>query len=128
MTGLVIFDNDGVLVDSERLANTILAELLTEAGLPYTFEVEPTKPFLLVSAEPAIWEWTITDTTAPDTTIVSGPPAGVLPDAPVLFVERLMYGTDMEPLEIVQTWYRGDAYEYTVRLDIEPEQPLARLA
>ncbi|MGW6282423.1 HAD family hydrolase [Kribbella sp. NPDC055071] len=38
MTGLVIFDNDGVLVDSERLANTILAELLTEAGLPYTFE------------------------------------------------------------------------------------------
>lgn len=38
MTGLVIFDNDGVLVDSERLANGILAELLTEAGLPYTFE------------------------------------------------------------------------------------------
>ncbi|TDD25269.1 HAD family phosphatase [Kribbella turkmenica] len=35
---MVIFDNDGVLVDSERLANTILAELLTEAGLPYTFE------------------------------------------------------------------------------------------
>jgi len=38
VSGLVIFDNDGVLVDSERLANTILAELLTEAGLPYTFE------------------------------------------------------------------------------------------
>ncbi|MFF1816300.1 HAD family hydrolase [Kribbella sp. NPDC058245] len=38
MTGLVIFDNDGVLVDSERLANKILAELLTEAGLPYTFD------------------------------------------------------------------------------------------
>jgi HAD superfamily hydrolase (TIGR01509 family) len=35
---LVIFDNDGVLVDSERLANTILSELLTEAGLAYTFE------------------------------------------------------------------------------------------
>lgn len=34
----MIFDNDGVLVDSERLANTILSELLTEAGLPYTFE------------------------------------------------------------------------------------------
>ncbi|MGD9695399.1 MAG: HAD family hydrolase [Thermoleophilia bacterium] len=33
---LVVFDNDGVLVDSERLANTILAELLTDAGLPYT--------------------------------------------------------------------------------------------
>lgn len=38
MTSLVIFDNDGVLVDSERLANTILAELLTEAGLPYTLD------------------------------------------------------------------------------------------
>ena len=37
MIELVIFDNDGVLVDSERLANTILAELLTEAGLPYSF-------------------------------------------------------------------------------------------
>jgi HAD superfamily hydrolase (TIGR01509 family) len=35
---LVIFDNDGVLVDSERLANGILAALLTEAGLPYTLE------------------------------------------------------------------------------------------
>ena len=35
---LVIFDNDGVLVDSERLANGILAELLTEAGLPYTLD------------------------------------------------------------------------------------------
>ena len=54
-------------------------------GLPYTFEVEPTKPHLLVSAEPAVWEWTITDTTAPDTTIVSGPARGVLPDAPALF-------------------------------------------
>ena len=34
----MIFDNDGVLVDSERLANGILAELLTEAGLPYTLD------------------------------------------------------------------------------------------
>jgi beta-phosphoglucomutase-like phosphatase (HAD superfamily) len=41
----VIFDNDGVLVDSERLANGILAELLTEAGLPYTFE-ETVRPRL----------------------------------------------------------------------------------
>jgi HAD superfamily hydrolase (TIGR01509 family) len=35
---LVIFDCDGVLVDSERLANAVLAELLTEAGLPTTAE------------------------------------------------------------------------------------------
>ncbi len=35
---LVIFDNDGVLVDSEWHANGILAELLCEAGLPSTRE------------------------------------------------------------------------------------------
>ena len=35
---LVIFDNDGVLVDSERLANRILADLLTEHGWPRTTE------------------------------------------------------------------------------------------
>ncbi len=35
---LVILDNDGVLVDSEPLANRILADLLTEAGVPTTYE------------------------------------------------------------------------------------------
>lgn len=35
---LVIFDNDGVLVDSERLANRVLADLLTEHGWPRTAE------------------------------------------------------------------------------------------
>ena len=35
---LVIFDNDGVLVDSEWIANGILADLLCEAGLPSTRE------------------------------------------------------------------------------------------
>jgi HAD superfamily hydrolase (TIGR01509 family) len=35
---LVIFDCDGVLVDSERMANTIFAELITAAGLPTTLE------------------------------------------------------------------------------------------
>lgn len=33
---LVIFDNDGVLVDSETAANTIMAGLLTAAGVPST--------------------------------------------------------------------------------------------
>ena len=33
---LVIFDNDGVLVDSEPMANAILAELLTGYGLEVT--------------------------------------------------------------------------------------------
>jgi HAD superfamily hydrolase (TIGR01509 family) len=35
---LVIFDCDGVLVDSEPLSNRILAEHLTAIGLPTTFE------------------------------------------------------------------------------------------
>ncbi len=36
MTRAVVFDCDGVLVDSETLAGPILAELLTELGLPTT--------------------------------------------------------------------------------------------
>jgi HAD superfamily hydrolase (TIGR01509 family) len=35
---LVIFDCDGVLVDSEALANRVLAEQLTALGLPMTLE------------------------------------------------------------------------------------------
>ncbi|HEY5836216.1 HAD family hydrolase [Streptomyces sp.] len=35
---LVIFDNDGVLVDSEPIANRILAGYLTEIGHPTTYE------------------------------------------------------------------------------------------
>ncbi|MEW2519999.1 HAD family hydrolase [Actinacidiphila alni] len=35
---LVIFDNDGVLVDSEPVSNRILAGYLTELGHPTTFE------------------------------------------------------------------------------------------
>ncbi|MDH6576766.1 HAD family hydrolase [Kitasatospora sp. MAP5-34] len=35
---LVIFDNDGVLVDSEPISNRVLAEYLTELGYPTTVE------------------------------------------------------------------------------------------
>ncbi|SEQ49510.1 HAD family hydrolase [Streptomyces radiopugnans] len=35
---LVIFDNDGVLVDSEPISNRILAAYLTELGHPTTYE------------------------------------------------------------------------------------------
>jgi len=35
---LVIFDNDGVVVDSELLANRVLSDLLTEHGHPTTVE------------------------------------------------------------------------------------------
>jgi GntR family transcriptional regulator len=52
---------------------------------------------------------------------------GILPDAPVLFVERTMHGKS-DPVEVVQSWYRGDAYEYTVSLDLEPDRLLTKLA
>lgn len=35
---LVIFDNDGVLVDSEPISNRVLADYLTELGHPTTYE------------------------------------------------------------------------------------------
>src|ERR1700690_947752 len=35
---LVIFDCDGVLVDSETISNDVLARLLSEEGLPTTLE------------------------------------------------------------------------------------------
>lgn len=35
---LVIFDNDGVLVDSERLSNVVFAEWITENGLPTSYD------------------------------------------------------------------------------------------
>lgn len=38
MFELVIFDNDGVLVDSEPIACSVLADLLTELGVPTTYE------------------------------------------------------------------------------------------
>ena len=36
---LIIFDCDGVLVDSEPISNRIMAEVLTENGLPVTLEM-----------------------------------------------------------------------------------------
>lgn len=39
MTEAVIFDCDGVLVDTELISNTVLAGLLSEAGLPTTLEL-----------------------------------------------------------------------------------------
>lgn len=35
---LVIFDCDGVLVDSERITNQVFADMLNEIGLPVTLE------------------------------------------------------------------------------------------
>ena len=38
MTGLLIFDCDGVLVDSEPISNRVLAEVINELGWPISFD------------------------------------------------------------------------------------------
>ncbi len=36
----------------------------------------------------------------------------------MLYVERLVNDEAGRPVEFVQSWYRGDRYEYTVNLDL----------
>jgi CSLREA domain-containing protein len=52
----------------------------------HTFEVGATKPNLLVEGVAAVWDWTVLDDTAPETTIVSGPPAEIGLGTPAVFV------------------------------------------
>ena len=47
----------------------------------HTFSVHGLKQHLLADPVPAEWEWTIDDFTAPETTILSGPPAEIAIDA-----------------------------------------------
>lgn len=39
----------------------------------------------------------------------------------VLFVERLLFDDDGKPIQFVQTWYRGDLYEYSVTLGFDED-------
>jgi GntR family transcriptional regulator len=48
------------------------------------------------------------------------------PGAAVLFVERLLLDEAGAPVEFVQSWYRGDLYEYTVTFDERGEPPRLR--
>jgi HAD superfamily hydrolase (TIGR01509 family) len=38
LPALIVFDNDGVLIDSESLANQLLSTFLTELGIPTSFD------------------------------------------------------------------------------------------
>jgi GntR family transcriptional regulator len=40
--------------------------------------------------------------------------------APVLYVERTLYDAAGQPVDFVRSWYRGDRYEYTVTLSLDP--------
>lgn len=44
----------------------------------------------------------------------------------VLFVERLLWDEHERPVELFQSWYRGDRYEYTVTYDRSGGADLAR--
>lgn len=44
--------------------------------------------------------------------------------SPVLFVERLLTDQNDDLVEFVQTWYRGDEYEYTVTFEQLPQGAL----
>jgi GntR family transcriptional regulator len=101
-------DGHGRLIKKEPLRRGSMIELLERGGVKVTGAVQSIRAEIAGSDV--------------------GAALGLAADAPVLFVERLMHGGDGEPVEIVQSWYRGDAYEYTVRLDLEPERPLAQLA
>ena len=62
---------------------------VTYTGLlagPHTFEVTATKLHLLVEGLPAVWEWTVEDQTAPETTILTAPPSELLLGASAMFV------------------------------------------
>lgn len=42
--------------------------------------------------------------------------------SPVLFVVRVIFGDDGTPVELVESWYRGDRYEYTVTFERNPAE------
>ena len=41
---------------------------------------------------------------------------------PTLFVERIVFESGGRPIEVAQTWYRSDAYEYPVTFDLTKGQ------
>jgi GntR family transcriptional regulator len=41
---------------------------------------------------------------------------------PVLFVERVVFDRADVPVDFVQTWYRGDMYEYTATLTLDADE------
>ena len=41
----------------------------------------------------------------------------------VLFAERVLFDEDGSPVDFVQSWYRGDLYEYSVALAVGQDEP-----
>lgn len=92
----------GQLLDEQELRTTSLMWLLEQKGVA------------LVGAEQSIRA----QPASLDVSQRLGLPVG----EPLLFVERLVLTTGSRPVELVQTWYRGDVYEYTVTFDLKPDE------
>ncbi|MBO9577676.1 MAG: GntR family transcriptional regulator [Microbacteriaceae bacterium] len=88
----------GALLTAPSLRSRALMEVLIEQGVRLT------------SATQAI------RATLADAEVGSRIEAGL--GSAVLYVERLVSDASGRPVEFVQSWYRGDRYEYTVNLDL----------
>jgi GntR family transcriptional regulator len=91
----------GSLLDEQELKTKSLMWLLEEKGVA------------LVGAEQSI--------RAQPANVEVSQRLGVSVGEPLLFVERLVLTSGRKPVELVQTWYRGDVYEYTVTFDLKPD-------
>jgi len=87
----------GALLSKRILQKNSLMHTLEEAGVEWSHALQVVRAEV---ADPALQE---------QLTIPLG--------APLLYAERLMFAVPDLPVEVVQTWYRGDMYEYAVALD-----------
>ena len=46
----------------------------------------------------------------------------ILPGSPMLFIERILYGKEKRPIQMLHAHYRGDLYKYIVRLKNFPQK------
>jgi GntR family transcriptional regulator len=93
-------DDYGKLLKVSELRKTGLMTLLQSKGITYT------RAYQSIRAERA----DISVATELDMDI----------DGPVLFVERRLLTDRDKPVAFVQSWYRGDVYEYNVTLEFRP--------
>jgi GntR family transcriptional regulator len=92
-------DRYGELLDEDQLNSESLMALLEAAGVSLTGARQSIRPQLA--------------------SLEVGKNIGLdVQGAPVLFVERVVWGIDEVPVEVAQTWYRGDVYEYTVTFEL----------
>ncbi|MCX6502935.1 MAG: GntR family transcriptional regulator [Microbacterium sp.] len=88
----------GVLLTPQRLRKSALMEILIDEGIHLTSATQSIRSQLA------------------DAEVCDRIDVGI--GAAVLYVERLVSDRAGRPVEFVQTWYRGDRYEFSVNLDL----------